>query len=68
MPSKMLSMPSHPMNVEIISPPQDMMHSDRKLLYMAVIPGMAVALAVLRSPTFGLYLVATTLPLMWPAT
>lgn len=32
-------------------------------LYMAVIPGMAVALAILRSPTFGLYLVATALPL-----
>jgi hypothetical protein len=32
-------------------------------LYMAVIPGMAVALAILRSPTFGLYLVATALSL-----
>jgi O-antigen ligase len=33
------------------------------LLYLAAIPGMALALAILRSPTLGLYLVAVTLPL-----
>lgn len=33
------------------------------VLYLAVIPGLVVALAILRSPTFGLYLIAMTLPI-----
>lgn len=32
-------------------------------LYLAVIPGITVALAILRSPVLGLYLIAATLPL-----